>query len=913
MLKLPRDELLDLQHKLLEILSSDYVEEVPEDVLNKVVKFDVGKGYLATLRGLTPRFVKALQFSEDDVVFRDDVDVEVPQWARNWLRNYQVTILEQVLKRSRMCGAVTVVMPPAAGKTAMCWVYIKSIPHNKAMYITMTRDLVRQAAKMMREHGIDVEVIEHDSVSLDHEVICCTVKTLFNALTYLLKKMYKKPIKVPDVGGEAVPLSRESKEALALTYIKQVDLVIADECLHGDTFVILEDGGVVPIRNFINDLNLAKPVLLGGEASRPVIKEVSTLYYIYTDYGTLITSEKHPHVVVTKHEFDFKLGGYIAKELAVKTTDDLDKNNDWLLFVEQIPHTEKIKVDPRLGYIYAFLTVYGHIEREHGNIKVFRYDIKTKSSSSSKYEQLKDKLSIFQQLLDESDKFLGKKLNYDVSTYIDGPYFIYAIRVRLDFDTLEYFEKVLKLPLRHRDIPLTLFYAPLDFIRNYLKMVFLWGMFAVDPHNKRIYFASPKPELYSFFKKLQLLLLKFGVVARMTTYPEEKTGGIASYSFEISDYDLYTLIERLDLLNDKIVKDVLDRYRILEQLYRALKRDMVRLIAFRHCSRIKVGESWYRFARILEIVPVRLAVPITVYSFETRTGIFVADGFVTHNCHHIPSTTFRLTMSINPNSTRISLTATPYRTDKREIEIFAVGGDPIEKTVKYVDLIKLGYVVPVIIIVYRRAPPEEILRRFEKLSEDVKDGRLFYIYGKKILMYEDVHRIRDILLIVNTVPKPCLVLCDEIRQAEMMFKLIQKYVTDKVTYVTSQISEDEREYIYAAVRTGKLDVLVATPLTHEGLNIESLRTLILTIPGQSKAKLLQSIGRVVRPFKGKEYAVVVDIADELPIFSKHCEKRLDFYQEHDGWYIKICSDINEVLAFLNELREKGVEITKELI
>jgi superfamily II DNA or RNA helicase len=61
--------------------------------------------------------------------------------------------------------------------------------------------------------------------------------------------------------------------------------------------------------------------------------------------------------------------------------------------------------------------------------------------------------------------------------------------------------------------------------------------------------------------------------------------------------------------------------------------------------------------------------------------------------------------------------------------------------------------------------------------------------------------------------------------------------------------------------------------------------MIAASPSKSKIKVLQSIGRMLRQHKTKEYAVLYDIVDDLSIKShknytlKHFEERVKIYNQ----------------------------------
>ena len=63
-------------------------------------------------------------------------------------------------------------------------------------------------------------------------------------------------------------------------------------------------------------------------------------------------------------------------------------------------------------------------------------------------------------------------------------------------------------------------------------------------------------------------------------------------------------------------------------------------------------------------------------------------------------------------------------------------------------------------------------------------------------------------------------------------------------------------------REGKLDVLIGTQLADEGLDVPRLSRLFLTWPSRAEPRLVQRVGRIVRPHPEKLDAVVFDFVDE---------------------------------------------------
>ncbi len=105
-----------------------------------------------------------------------------------------------------------------------------------------------------------------------------------------------------------------------------------------------------------------------------------------------------------------------------------------------------------------------------------------------------------------------------------------------------------------------------------------------------------------------------------------------------------------------------------------------------------------------------------------------------------------------------------------------------------------------------------------------------------------------------------------------------------VHYIDGSISAENRESIRKQITTAQNDVLIASyGTTQLGVNIPSLRTLILAHPSKSIIRVLQSIGRILRLDEGKNQATIIDVVDDLRIGKwqnhtwRHAEARMAYY------------------------------------
>ena len=86
------------------------------------------------------------------------------------------------------------------------------------------------------------------------------------------------------------------------------------------------------------------------------------------------------------------------------------------------------------------------------------------------------------------------------------------------------------------------------------------------------------------------------------------------------------------------------------------------------------------------------------------------------------------------------------------------------------------------------------------------------------------------------------------------------------------------------VSNGNIRVLCSSyKLAKEGLDIPRLSNIILASPVKDEAVVIQSIGRIQRPFEGKEIAMVYDITDnQVSTLTRFFRKRNALYKKK-GW------------------------------
>lgn len=112
-----------------------------------------------------------------------------------------------------------------------------------------------------------------------------------------------------------------------------------------------------------------------------------------------------------------------------------------------------------------------------------------------------------------------------------------------------------------------------------------------------------------------------------------------------------------------------------------------------------------------------------------------------------------------------------------------------------------------------------------------------------------------------------IILVNYIEHGKMLYEMLKtsKHIGNRnVYYIYGKVQGEERERIRQIVETEKDAIIIgSSQIMSTGINIKSLHNIILGIAGKSKIRTLQTIGRSLRLFQGKECAVLYDIVDDL--------------------------------------------------
>ncbi len=236
---------------------------------------------------------------------------------------------------------------------------------------------------------------------------------------------------------------------------------------------------------------------------------------------------------------------------------------------------------------------------------------------------------------------------------------------------------------------------------------------------------------------------------------------------------------------------------------------------------------------------------------------------VVDECHRVPAALFTEVVSRFDCHYLLGLSATAFRSDEgttRLISIFM--GDPIHQ-VDQAQLQASGAIVK-----------PELIRRKTVFTNNYRGDYQTLItaltthQGRNLQIIDDILQAAGeaacgVLLVVSDRVSHCEFFADELARRGQ-----------SVALLTGQTPAEKRVEIVCSVQQGDLRILVSTlQLIGEGFDCAGLSTLFLTTPITFEGRLLQVLGRIMRPAAGKK-AQVYDYVDEaIPVLRRSAESR----------------------------------------
>jgi len=251
------------------------------------------------------------------------------------------------------------------------------------------------------------------------------------------------------------------------------------------------------------------------------------------------------------------------------------------------------------------------------------------------------------------------------------------------------------------------------------------------------------------------------------------------------------------------------------------------------------------------------------HQFGQRFGLVMVD-----EVHHSPCVTYLGILAGLPGRHRIGLTATPERMDGLSPWMTWSLGEVVAE-VDHRELEDSGAVLKPRIRWWQAPAVDledmEAHERAAKLADD--DGRNGgLIFEARLLVEQN----RVVLMLVKLVD-----------HAHQLAEGLQ-VAGVRASALVGDVKPKERAAILGRMRSGDVDVVVATSLADEGLDAPRVDTVVLTEPTRNVGRVLQRIGRALRPHEDGQEPLIVDVVDTWGPYRGYAKAREKVYRGR-GW------------------------------
>lgn len=126
-----------------------------------------------------------------------------------------------------------------------------------------------------------------------------------------------------------------------------------------------------------------------------------------------------------------------------------------------------------------------------------------------------------------------------------------------------------------------------------------------------------------------------------------------------------------------------------------------------------------------------------------------------------------------------------------------------------------------------------------------------------------------------------LVLFNSIKHGKILYDLFSQHMNCAI--LDGSNTKEERQQVKKDLLAHKIDCVLASRIFDIGVDIPSLSGLVIACAGKSTVKALQRVGRVIRKYPGKKFAVIIDFIDQAPFLDNHAKIRYKIYKSEEGF------------------------------
>jgi superfamily II DNA or RNA helicase len=250
-------------------------------------------------------------------------------------------------------------------------------------------------------------------------------------------------------------------------------------------------------------------------------------------------------------------------------------------------------------------------------------------------------------------------------------------------------------------------------------------------------------------------------------------------------------------------------------------------------------------------------------TLRDKIGFLIVD-----ECHRTPSRTFTEAVTEFDCRYMLGLSATPYRRDKLTRLIYWHLGDLVHEVDK-ADLLQTGDILRT-----------EVIIRETNFQTDLDPSKQYSAMLSELTRDPGRNRLiaRDVAAAARNGGGVCLCLSDRKAHCEAISELLGRYGIE-APVLTGETGKKERGDIVTRLNEGAVKVVVATgALVGEGFDCKVLQSLFLATPIKFSGRVIQYLGRVLRPAPGKDRATIYDYVDPVGVLQASAKARERIYE-----------------------------------
>lgn len=294
-----------------------------------------------------------------------------------------------------------------------------------------------------------------------------------------------------------------------------------------------------------------------------------------------------------------------------------------------------------------------------------------------------------------------------------------------------------------------------------------------------------------------------------------------------------------------------------------------------------------------------LAAGIRSNKDAVKAALAKLDGIIVDECHVAPADVYYSAIQSCPAEYRLGFSGTPLdRGDNRSLMAIACLGKVIY-SIKPQLLIERGYLA---------AP--NITMATVKQQSSFKGGptmaarsRAYHDAYDELIMDSEV-RNSAIVELAKAAAKPCMVFVQKIDHGRVLSSMLRAAGV-ATEFVWGEKKKEHREASVERLERGDSEVLVASVVFQEGVDIPNLASVVIASGGKSVIAALQRVGRGMRTDQGRK--VTFEVYDILDLGSgmmeRHSRRRMNTYVR-EGYQTIIRAEDGSTKAYEPKLKTR---------